>query len=74
MKKLKLILLGVIIGLAVGLWFGVNIGKGKPFLSNPFDEPTLKQRLQESTGEAVERAGQKVEEIGSGIKGKLKEE
>ncbi|MDZ7804676.1 hypothetical protein [Thiohalophilus sp.] len=74
MKKLKLLLSGVIIGLAVGLWFGVNIGKGKPLLSNPIDEPTLKQRLQESTGEAMERTGKKVEEIGSGIKGKLKED
>lgn len=73
MKKLKLILFGVLIGLAVGMWFGVNIGKGKPVLSNPFDEPSLKQRLQESTGEAVERAGKKVEELGSDIKGKLKE-
>ncbi|MDR9437551.1 MAG: hypothetical protein RI563_11765 [Thiohalophilus sp.] len=73
MKKLKLILFGVIIGLAVGLWTGVNIGKGKPLLSNPFDEPTLKQRLKESTGEAMERAGKKVEKLGSDIKGKIDE-
>ncbi|MFO8024029.1 hypothetical protein [Thiohalophilus sp.] len=73
MKKLKLILFGIIIGLAVGMWFGVNIGKGKPILSNPFDGPTLQQRLQESTGEAMERAGKKVEDLGSEIKGKLKE-
>ncbi len=74
MRKLKLILFGVIIGLAIGFWFGVNIGKGQPILSNPFDGPTLKQQLKETTGDAMERAGKKVEEIGSGIKGTLKEE
>lgn len=73
MKNLKLIIVGIIIGVAVGLWFGVNIGKGKPILSNPFDEPTLAQRLKEGTGEAVEKAGKKMEEIGSGIKGKTTE-
>ncbi|MFP3874799.1 MAG: hypothetical protein ACLFQT_09360 [Thiohalophilus sp.] len=74
MKKLKLIIFGVIIGLAVGLWFGVNIGKGQPILSNPFDGPTLKQQVRERTGDAVERAGKQVEELGSGLKGKLKED
>ena len=72
MKGLKLILFGVIIGLALGLWFGVNIGKGKPFYSNPFEERPLSQRLKEGTGEAVEKAGKKMEEIGSDIKGEPK--
>ena len=69
MKNLKLILFGIIVGLAVGLWFGVNIGKGKPFYTNPFEEPTLAERLKKSTGEAVEKAGKKMEELGSGIRG-----
>lgn len=69
MKKLKLIISGIIIGLAVGLWFGVNIGKGKPFYTNPFEAPTLAERLKQGTGEAVEKAGKKMEEIGSGLKG-----
>ncbi|TDY02641.1 hypothetical protein [Thiohalophilus thiocyanatoxydans] len=74
MKKLKLILSGIIIGLALGLWFGVNIGKGNPILSNPFDGPTLKQRLKDTTGDAVERAGREMEELGSGIKGNLEKD
>jgi hypothetical protein len=69
MKNLKLILFGIIIGLAVGLWFGVNLGKGKPFYTNPFEEPTLAERLKRGTGEAVEKAGKKMEELGSGLKG-----
>ena len=72
MKGLKLILFGVIIGLAVGLWFGVNIGKGKPFYTNPFEDRPLSERLKQGTGEAVEKAGKKMEEIGSDIKGEPK--
>lgn len=72
MKNLKLIIFGVIIGLAVGLWFGVNIGKGKPFYTNPFEGPTLTERLKKGTGEAVEKAGKKMEEIGSDIKGETR--
>lgn len=33
MKKL---LIGVVIGIALGLWWGANIGKGQPFYANPF--------------------------------------
>lgn len=69
MRNLKLILFGVIIGIVIGLWFGVNIGKGKPFYTNPFEERPLSERLKEGTGEAMEKAGKKMEEIGSGIKG-----
>ena len=47
MKKLKLIILGVVIGLCLGLWFGTNIGKGKPILSNPFAEISLKDRIKD---------------------------
>jgi len=47
MKKLKLIILGVVIGLSLGLWFGTNIGKGKPLLSNPFEEVSLQDRIKE---------------------------
>ena len=73
MKNLKLILFGLIIGVVVGMWFGVNIGKGKPFYTNPFEEPTLAERLKKGTGEAVEKAGKKMEQIGSDIKGNVTE-
>jgi len=52
MKNLKLIILGIVIGLCVGLWFGVNIGKGKSVLSNPFAEISLKDKIKEK-GNAV---------------------
>lgn len=54
MKKLKLIILGVVIGLCVGLWFGVNIGKGKSIYSNPFEEISLKERIKKKGNEVME--------------------
>ena len=53
MKKLKLIIFGVLIGLCVGLWFGVNIGKNKSFYSNPFEEISIKDRIKQKGNEVM---------------------
>jgi len=53
MKKFKLILLGVIIGLCLGLWFGVNIGKDKSIFSNPFEEVSLQDRIKQKGTELM---------------------
>jgi hypothetical protein len=54
MKKLKLLFIGVVVGVLFGLWFGVNIGKGKPILSNPFAGQELQQKAKETASEAIE--------------------
>lgn len=59
MKWLKGLLLGLVIGTLLGLWFGVNIGRDKPFYSNPFQKKTVGEHLKgayEGTRETVERA------------------
>ena len=48
MKKLKFLLLGVVVGLLFGLWFGVNIGKEKPIFSNPFEDKALQEKAKET--------------------------
>ena len=53
MKKLKLIIFGVAIGLLIGMWFGVNIGKEKPLLSNPFKEISIKDRIKQKGNEVM---------------------
>ena len=67
------LLFGIVVGLAFGFWFGVNIGRDRPLLSNPFVEPTMSETIREKAGEAVEKAGQGMEKIGEGIRDKLKE-
>ena len=71
MKSLKLIIFGFVIGILIGLWFGVNIGKEKPLLSNPFEERTVTEKIKSSIGEGVEKAGEHIEKLGEDIKGKM---
>lgn len=40
MKKLAI---GLLVGALVGLWFGLNIGKGNNIFTSPFENSTLTQ-------------------------------
>lgn len=53
MKRLKVLVLGLLLGLCVGLWFGVNIGKGQPLYSNPFDSDTLQKKAKRTADEVL---------------------
>ena len=57
MFKLKKLVIGFCAGLVIGLWFGVNLGKGQPIYSNPFHDVSIKDRLVESSGDALEKSG-----------------
>ncbi len=72
MKTIKLLLVGFIAGMLIGLWFGVNFGKGKRLYSNPFAERSVTDKIKSSIGEGVEKAGERIEKLGEDIKGKLK--
>lgn len=65
MRIIKLLFFGCLMGLIVGLWFGVNIGKGNPLLTNPFAKENFTQKIKHKLGSSIE-------EFGEGIKGKLK--
>lgn len=72
MKQLKAILLSFIIGGAIGLWFGVNIGREVPLYSNPFNPQSLNQKLKSVTGETLEKGGHALEQTGQALQDKLK--
>ena len=65
MKIIKMLFMGTLFGLIVGLWLGVNIGKGNPIFSNPFAKENLQQKIKERVGESIEQ-------LGEDIKGKIK--
>jgi hypothetical protein len=71
MKKLKIFLFGIILGVLVGLWLGINVGKGKPWYSNPLEERSVTDKIKTSIGEGVEKAGESIEQMGEDIKGKM---
>ena len=72
MKTLKILLLGIVIGALAGLWLGINVGKNKPWYSNPLEERSVTDKIKTSIGEGVEQAGESIEQLGEDIKGKMK--
>jgi len=62
---------GLLIGGLIGLWFGMNIGKGQQLLSNPFARVPLAQRASETARQAYEGAKSGVEKAGQAAKDKL---
>jgi hypothetical protein len=73
MKQLKVVLLSMVLGVAIGLWFGVNIGREVPWYSNPFaSRETLDQKIKRATGETLEKGGHALEQAGQALQDKLK--
>jgi hypothetical protein len=71
MKFIKAIFVSLAIGVAIGLWLGVNIGREVPLYSNPFDTNTLNRKLKSVTGETLEKGGQALEKGGQALQDKL---
>ena len=57
--------MGILMGVIVGLWLGVNIGKGNPIFGNPFAKENLSKKIQDKVGSSIEK-------LGEDIQGKLK--
>jgi len=55
---------GLIIGALVGLPAGMNIGKGKPVLSNPFADKPLMQEIQDTARRAADEAKRAAQQAG----------
>jgi ABC-type lipoprotein release transport system permease subunit len=70
-KTVKIILFGIIIGVALGLWLGVNIGREAPLLSNPFYKETLSEKMKRVSGETLEKGGRALEKTGQELQDKL---
>lgn len=71
MKLFKAILLSLVVGVAAGMWLGVNIGREVPLYSNPFNAETLNQKIKRATGETLEKGGQALEKTGHALQEKL---
>lgn len=71
MKLFKAIFLSLVVGVAAGMWLGVNIGREVPLYSNPFNAETLNQKIKRATGETLEKGGQALEKTGHALQEKL---
>jgi len=63
-----MLLLGIVIGLVIGLWFGVNIDRDKPIFSNPFVSNSFKDKIRETGTELLKKGGDALESSGKALK------
>ena len=74
MKRIKVFIFGVVIGIALGLWFGFNLGQDRPLLSNPFEEPTLQEKIKQTGDSLIEKGGEVLEKSGQALQNKAKDD
>ncbi len=72
MKQIKIILISLVIGMLTGMALGVNIGREKPLLSNPFAKELLTDRVKQLGNETLEQSGKALEKTGQALQDKAK--
>lgn len=74
MQAGKKVVIGTVLGLAVGLWFGVNIGRDKPFYSNPFEGGEIAQKAKTKAQDIAQGAKEKAQDVVKESKKALREQ
>jgi len=72
---MKLLLTAVILSFGIGLWFGVNIGKGNALYDNPLSDPDIIEEAHESADDAglIDQGKDFMEEKTEQMKDKVKD-
>ena len=72
---MKLLFMFLVAGFIVGLWFGVNIGKGNPLYENPFEEADILQDAHDSADDqgVIDKGKDYLDEKKESVKESLKE-
>jgi antitoxin component of MazEF toxin-antitoxin module len=69
-KQLRTIFISLAIGVLIGMALGVNIGRNKPLLSNPFAKESLVDRAKQLGNETLEQSGKALEKTGQALQDK----
>jgi hypothetical protein len=67
MKAIKYLILGMIMGGVLGLGAGVNIGKNKPILSNPFEDASVSRKVKDTGNDLIRKSGEAIEDAGKAL-------
>lgn len=70
MRQFKWIALSALVGLLIGMALGVNIGRDRPLLSNPFAQDTLADQFKRLGSETLQQSGKALEKTGQALQGK----
>lgn len=69
---MKKFFIGLAIGLIVAFPLGINFGKDKPLISNPFTaKPDIAERVKERTGELLKDTKEVIHDATKPVKEKL---
>lgn len=64
---MKKFLVGFIVGALIAFHLGINFGRNKPLLSNPYEKDVVEQ-VKERAGEAVETTREAIHEATEPVK------
>lgn len=72
---MKLLLVSVLLSFVVGLWFGINIGKGNALYDNPLSDPDVFEEAHESADDQglIDQGKDYLEEKKEAVKDKVKD-
>lgn len=72
---MKILLIAIILSFGVGLWFGVNIGKGNALYDNPLSDPSVLEDAHDSAEDAglLEQGEDFMHEKSEHMKDKIKD-
>ncbi len=70
---MKKFVIGLALGLVVAFPLGINFGKDKPLLSNPFaTKPDITERVKERTGEVIKETKEAIHDATKPVQEKMK--
>lgn len=72
---MKLLITAVVLSFGIGLWFGVNIGKGNALYDNPLSDPDIIEEAHDSADDAglIDQGKEFMEEKTEQMKDKVKD-
>ena len=72
---MKILFVSALISFVIGLWFGVNIGKGNALYDNPLNDPDIIEDAHESADDAglIDQGKEFLKDKKEEMKGKVKD-
>lgn len=72
---MKLLFVAILLSFSIGLWFGVNIGKGNALYDNPLSDPDIIEEAHDSADDAglIDQGKEYLEEKKEAVKDKVKD-
>jgi len=71
--RIKYLIFGIIIGSVFAFPLGINFGRDDPLLSNPFENPSMQDRVREKARELADEARERMHKATEPAREKLRQ-